>query len=129
MKKAKVDIKTISFLDSIHRISVLYNVDIDEYTYDQFVELNKLRDELTHHECELNISEVEHMIAHILPVVTDRFKEIAEFNRFIADEKMTLEIKNLFTKRYIWKFVTIIRLTENSYVTSAQQWHESEPSW
>lgn len=112
--KKRVDIRTINFIDCLNRVIVLYNVDIDQYTYNQFKELNNLRNALTHHECELNVSEVEHLVAHVLPVVTEMFKYIEKFNKFIADEKMTLEIRNLYNKRYIWKFVTLIRLTEKS---------------
>lgn len=108
----KIEVKTIKFLDALNRVIILYNVEIDNNLYSQFEKLNKLRNALTHHECELDQSEIEFIIACTLPFIAKIFNEHRGSLEELISDKQNKQLKQLIEKRYIWRFTTIIKLLE-----------------
>lgn len=71
----KVELKTIQFLDAIHRVIVLYDIQITQLDYNKFVLLNKMRNALTHYEKEFTDNEVEHLVALLIPILLKIYKD------------------------------------------------------
>lgn len=112
--KKEIEIKTIKYTDSLNRVIVLYDLEIDTYVYSQFIKLNRLRNALTHHESELKIIEIELLISCILPYITEVFsKYINGFKGYIENSDIRDELFKLYTKRDIWRLNLIFRALEN----------------
>ena len=61
---------TISFDETVKRVIVVYNEQIDQYIYNGFLNLNKLRNALTHDEVEIKTESVEQIVVTLTPIVT-----------------------------------------------------------
>lgn len=108
----RIEVKTIKFLDALNRVLILYNVEIDKNLYSQFEKLNKLRNALTHHECELDLAEIELIIACTLPFIAKIYNEHRGQLEELIPEKHNKQLQRLIEKRYIWRLTTIIKLLE-----------------
>lgn len=62
--------QTAGFDETIKRIEVFFDEQIDQSTYNGFINLNKLRNALVHDEIELKVEEIEQIVVTLTPMVT-----------------------------------------------------------
>lgn len=116
-KKVGNDIEyTISFDDVVRRVIVLYNVPLDEYGYDGFRNLNKIRNSLTHDEIELKRDNVEQIIVSLLTIVNDILRnnlgkeEKKQFESFIDSDYFINTFNSLLSENIKWRIITVLNL-------------------
>lgn len=128
-KKNQIELKTITYNDTIKRMLVICEETIDKYTYNKFKTLNKFRNSLTHDELNLIKEDVEQLIISVLPtVIMILHNYLPEENKeklieFIEDEEIVTKLNNLYTDNKQWRIITIINLLTaynsfNDYNTS-----------
>lgn len=109
---------TSSFDEAVERVIVIYDEQIDQYAYNEFLNLNKLRNALTHDEIELKIESVEQIVVTLTPIVTSILQkhltgsEKEKFNAFVMSEKYTKILKQLISYNITWRITTISNLLE-----------------
>lgn len=109
---------TSSFDEIVRRVIVVYEEQMDQYAYNEFLNLNKLRNALTHDEIELKIESVEQIIVTLTPIVTSILqkhltgKEREKFDAFVTSEKYTRILKHLISYNTAWRITTISDLLE-----------------
>ena len=107
---------TISFDESVRRVMVICEEQIDQYAYNGFLNLCKLRNLLTHDEVELDKHTVEHIIVNLSPIVISIMqKNLAEsekiqFDDFIGSDKYRKIMQQLIGYNLEWRIVTISNL-------------------
>lgn len=102
-KSSDFDIKTIQFLDAVHRVIVLYDLDLKKDDYSKLKMLNNVRNSLTHYETEFNDNEIEHLIAMLLPIILKIFKEkIESFNQWARDNGIYSEVSKIEKDMGLW---------------------------
>lgn len=112
---------TISFDETIRRVIVVYEEQIDQYAYNSFLNLNKLRNALTHDELELKIESVEQIVVSLTPIVTAILQkhligdEKEKFDRFVTSEKYKTILQQLIGNNEAWRITTISNLLELYY--------------
>lgn len=118
-KKEISDIEyTISFDDVVRRVIVLCNVSLDEYGYDGFRNLNKIRNALTHDEIELNRDGIEQIVVSLLPTVNDvlrnnlRKEEKRQFEEFIDSDYFIETFNSLLSENIKWRIITVLNLLQ-----------------
>lgn len=100
---------TITFLDAYNRVIVLYSEKSINKVYEALKTLNTIRNGLTHHEIDLDIREVENIIAIILSWVLGIFsKYIKNFRDFLKDHKIDSNVKDLYSRNQAWEISTLI---------------------
>ena len=110
-----VEIKTIQFIDAVHRVIVLYDLDIKKGDYNKLIMLNNIRNALTHYEREFTDNEVEHLVAILLPVLLKVYKEnINHFDIWAKTSGIYNDIKNI---------------TQNINLWSVEQYYKFEQKW
>lgn len=110
-----IEIKTIQFIDAVHRVIVLYDLDIKKGDYNKLIMLNNIRNELTHYEREFTDNEVEHLVAILLPVLLKVYKEnINDFDIWAKASGIYNDIKNI---------------TQNINLWSVEQYYKFEQKW
>lgn len=109
---------TSSFIEVVERAIVIYDVQIDQYAYNEFIKLNKLRNALTHDEIELKIESVEQIVVTLTPIVTSLLQknltgnEKEKFDAFVMSEKYTKILKQLISHNITWRITTLSNLLE-----------------
>lgn len=100
-------------MDALNRVIVLYEIDTNQYFYDRIIDLNKIRNALTHYETSLSRGEIEYIIACILPTVIKLFdNELSQFKNFIHKNDIETKIELLYSKRDAWQLNTILELLD-----------------
>lgn len=100
---SRIEIKTIQFLDAVHRVVVLYNIELKKEDYNKFIMLNSVRNSLTHFEIEFVDNEVEHLIALLLPVLLKIFKEnIKSFDEWAGCNGIYSKVNNITKDMELW---------------------------
>lgn len=118
----KVELKTIQFLDAIHRVIVLYDIQITQLDYNKFVLLNKMRNALTHYEKEFTDNEVEHLVALLIPILLKIYKDnIFDFESWAKKNEIYSTINNCINKNDLW-------LLEKHYDFKTR-WNECQNEW
>ena len=109
---------TISFDETVKRVIVVYDEQIDQYTYNCFLNLNKLRNALTHDEVEIKIESVEQIVVTLTPIVTAILQkhltgdEKEKFDAFVTSEKYKKILQQLIGNNVAWRITTISNLLE-----------------
>lgn len=109
---------TISFDETIKRVIVFYDEEIDQYTYNGFLNLNKLRNALTHNEVDLEIGAVEQIIVTLTPIVTAILQkyltgeEKETFDDFVSSEQYKEILQQLIGNNLAWRIITVSNLLE-----------------
>ena len=109
---------TISFDETVKRVIVVYDEQIDQYTYNSFLNLNKLRNALTHDELELKTESVEQIVVTLTPIVTAILQkhltgnEKKKFDEFVASEKYKTILQQLIGNNVVWRITIISNLLE-----------------
>lgn len=117
-----VELKTIQFLDAVHRVITLYDIKINKLDYNKFVLLNKMRNALTHYEKEFTDNEVEHLISLLIPILLSIYKEnISDFDQWAKSNSIYSNIKNIISKSDIWLIKKHYNLRE--------KWNLSQMIW
>ena len=117
-----IELKTIQFLDAVHRVITLYNIEISKLDYNKFVLLNKMRNALTHYEKEFTDNEVEHLISLLIPRLLSIYKEnISDFDKWAILNNIYSNIKNIISESDIW-------LVKKHY-NLRKKWNESQIKW
>lgn len=118
-KKESSDIEyTISFDDVVRRVIVLCNVSLDEYGYDGFRNLNKIRNALTHDEIELKRDNIEQIVVSLLPIVNDILRnnlimeEKKQFEEFIDSDYFIETFSSLLSENIKWRIITVLNLLQ-----------------
>lgn len=112
---------TISFDETIRRVIVAYEEQIDQYTYNSFLNLNKLRNAITHDELELKIESVEQIVVSLTPIVTAILQkhlngdEKKKFDEFVTSKKYKMILQQLIGNNEVWRITTISNLLELYY--------------
>ena len=107
---------TITFDEAVRRVMVICEEQIDQYAYNGFLNLCKLRNILTHDEVELDKHTVEHIIVNLSPIVISIMqKNLAEsekkqFDDFIGSDKYRKTMQQLIGYNLEWRIVTISNL-------------------
>lgn len=116
-KKENADY-TISFDETVKRVIVVYDEQIDQYTYNGFLNLNKLRNALTHDEVELKTESVEQIVVTLTPIVTAILQkylteiEKRKFDVFVTSEQYKKILQQLIGNNVAWRITTISNLLE-----------------
>lgn|GEM_PF-1831750 len=109
---------TISFDETVKRVIVVYDEQIDQYTYNGFLNLNKLRNALTHDEVEIKTESVEHIVVTLTPIITAILRkhligdEKEKFDAFVTSEKYKKILQQLIGNNVAWRITTISNLLE-----------------
>ncbi|SFR78114.1 hypothetical protein [Anaeromicropila populeti] len=109
---------TISFDETVKRVIVIYDEQIDQYAYNGFLNLSKLRNALTHDEIELKTESVEQIVVTLTPIVTAILQkhlsgdEKEKFDNFVTSEKYKKILQQLIGKNVAWRITTISNLLE-----------------
>ena len=109
---------TISFDETVKRVIVVYNEQIDQYIYNGFLNLNKLRNALTHDEVEIKTESVEQIVVTLTPIVTAILQkhltgdEKKKFDAFVTSEKYKKILQQLIGNNVAWRITTISNLLE-----------------
>lgn len=109
---------TISFDETIKRVIVVYDEQIDQYVYNGFLNLNRLRNALTHNEVELTTESVEQIVVTLTPIVTAILQkrligdEKKSFDNFVESEKYKIILQQLIGNNLAWRITTISNLLE-----------------
>ena len=109
---------TSSFDETVEKVIVVYDEQIDQYAYNEFLNLNKLRNALTHDEIELKIESVEQIVVTLTPIVTSILQkhltgnEKEKFDAFVMSEKYTKILQQLIGNNIVWRITTISNLLE-----------------
>lgn len=109
---------TISFDQTVKRVIVVYDEQIDQYTYNCFLNLNKLRNALTHDEVEIKKESVEQIVVTLTPIVTAILQkhltgdEKEKFDAFVTSEKYKKILQQLIGNNVAWRITTISNLLE-----------------
>ncbi len=104
---------TISFDEAVRRVMVICEEQIDQYAYNGFLNLGRLRNALTHDEVELDKHTVEHIIVNLSPIVTSIMqKHLAEeekrqFVDFTESEMYRKIMRQMIGNNLEWRIVTI----------------------
>lgn len=107
---------TITFDEAVRRVMVICEEQIDQFTYNGFINLCKIRNSLTHDEVQLDKHTVEHIIVNLMPIVTSVMKEKLEddekkqFDEFIESDKYRKIMQKLIGNNLEWRIVTISNL-------------------
>lgn len=109
---------TINFDETVKRVIVVYDEPIDQYTYNGFLNLNKLRNALTHDEVKLKTEPVEQIVVTLTPIVTAILQkhltedEKEKFDNFVTSEKYRRILQQLIGNNVAWRITTISNLLE-----------------
>lgn len=109
---------TISFDETVKRVIVVYDEQIDQYIYNGFLNLNKLRNALTHDEVEIKTESVEQIVVTLTPIVTAILQkhltgdEKKKFDTFVTSEKYKKILQQLIGNNVAWRITTISNLLE-----------------
>lgn len=109
---------TISFDETVKRVIVVYDEQVDQYTYNGFLNLSKLRNALTHDEVELNTESVEQIVVTLTPIVTAILQkyltgdEKTKFDVFVTSEQYKKILQQLIGNNVAWRITTISNLLE-----------------
>lgn len=109
---------TISFDETVKRVIVVYDEHIDQYTYNGFLTLNKLRNGLTHDEVELKLESVEQIVVTLTPIITAILQkhlignEKEKFDTFVTSKKYKEILQQLIGNNLTWRITTISNLLE-----------------
>lgn len=123
---------TISFEETLKRVTVLCDISLDKYTYDGFQSLHSLRNSLTHDEVELKLDNVEQIIVSLLSVVTGILEsnlsgqEKEQFEEFINSDKYKKIIRQLIGHNVEWRLITISNLLEMYHKRTYDSLSQSE---
>lgn len=109
---------TISFDETVKRVMVVYDEQIDQYVYNRFLNLVKLRNAITHDEVELKVESVEQLVVTLTPIVTAILQkhltgdEKEKFDFFVTSEKYKKILQQLIGNNVAWRITTISNLLE-----------------
>lgn len=109
---------TIGFDETVKRVIVVYDEQIDQYTYNGFLNLNKLRNALTHDEIELKTESVEQIVVTLTPIVTAILQKHltgnakGKFDDFVTSEQYKKILQQLIGNNIAWRITTISNLLE-----------------
>lgn len=109
---------TVNYDETIKRVIVVYDEKIDQYAYNGFINLNKLRNALTHDEVELTTESVEQVVVTLTPIVTAILQkhligeEKKSFDNFVTSEKYKKILQQLIGNNVAWRITTISNLLE-----------------
>lgn len=117
-----VELKTIQFLDAVHRVIALYDIGISKQDYNKFILLNKMRNALTHYEKEFTDNEVEHLISLLIPILLSIYKDnISDFDKWARFNSIYSNVKNSISKNDLW-------LVKKHY-NLREKWKLSQTRW
>lgn len=109
---------TINFAETVKRVIVIFDEQIDQYAYNEFLNLNQYRNALTHDEIELKIESVEQIVVNLTPIVTAILQknligdEKKKFDIFVTEEKYKRILQQLIGNNLKWRITTIYSLLE-----------------
>lgn len=109
---------TVSFDETIRRVIVIFDEQIDPYAYNGFLYLNKLRNALTHNEVALSVEEVEQIVVTLTPIVTAILQkhlneeEKKSFDNFVESDKYKKILQKLIGNNVAWRITMISNLLE-----------------
>lgn len=109
---------TINFDETVKRVFVGTDEHIDQYIYNEFLNLTKLRNALTHNEIILKIEPVEQIVVTLTPIITIVLQknlvgsEKKKFNNFVTSKKYKKILQQLIGNNVIWRIITISNLLE-----------------
>lgn len=109
---------TVSFDETIRRVIVIFDEQIDPYAYNGFLYLNKLRNALSHNEVALSVEEVEQIVVTLTPIVTAILqKHLNEeekkcFDNFVESDKYKKILQKLIGNNVAWRITMISNLLE-----------------
>lgn len=109
---------TINFDETVKRVFVGTDEHIDQYIYNEFLNLTKLRNALTHNEIILKIEPVELIVVTLTPIVTIILQknlvgsEKKKFNNFVTSKKYKKILQQLIGNNAVWRIITISNLLE-----------------
>lgn len=105
--------QTIQFMDAIHRVIILYDIDLKQEEYNRFKFLNDIRNSLTHYELEFKGDITEHTIALLLPTLFNIYsKYICIFDDFANKNNFYVDIKDTIKIIEIWNLKRIFQLNK-----------------
>lgn len=116
-KKENIDC-TISFDETVKRVIIIYDEQIDKYVYNGFLNLVRLRNAITHDEVELKVESVEQIVVTLTPIVTAILQkyltgdEKEKFDDFVTSEKYKKILQQLIGNNVAWRITTISNLLE-----------------
>ena len=92
----KQDLNTIQFLDAVHCVLTIYEINMDKIVYTKIIKLNQDRNALTHYTMSFEHRVVENYITLLLPDLFKIFNiHIEEFEKFAKNNKFYEEIDSL----------------------------------
>ncbi|MDK0839090.1 hypothetical protein ACQR2W_05415 [Clostridium perfringens] len=109
------EVKTIQFLDAVHRVIVLYDISIKLEDYNKIKALNDIRNSLTHYEREFSDNEIEHLIALTLPALLRIYESNIEgFESWAKINKIYTSINNITKDMKEWSIRQFFILKEKN---------------